>query len=174
MTASAPRPAFDPTLYITLFADASYCPNTQAYGWCWWLKHGSPPETKVGVGGGTRIRGSSQAETEALRAGLAFVRDTLGPVLQGKRVVVQSDCLGALEAIRPELAGLRAQGAAQAYTKHVRGHRGNVTPRNAVNTLCDRLAYREMAARRAKAPPSSTPPPSRPTRPSAPRPRRPF
>ena len=94
------------------------------------------------------MQGSNQAETEALRAAIAFVSKHLGEKLKGKRVVVQSDCVGALAAIKPELDGLRRQGAAAAYTKHVKGHQGHKTARNSVNTLCDRLARQEMKAHR--------------------------
>ncbi len=146
-----PRAGFDPTIYITLFADASYCPSTNAYGWCWWLKYGNPAKTEVGVGGGAFMRGSAQAETEALKAGIAFVRTSLKEALKGKRVVIQSDCLGALEAIQSDLAELRRDGAQAAYVKHVKGHQGHKTARNSVNTLCDRKAREQMKIWRQKA-----------------------
>ena len=156
LTTLPSRPPFEPGLYVTLFADASYCPDTQAYGWCWWLKYGNPAKTEVGVGGGMWVQGSNQAEIEALRAGIAFVAENLGAGLKGKRVVVQSDCTGALEVIKPELQGLRQLGAAAAYTKHVKGHQGHKTARNSVNTLCDRLAKQEMKTRRYQAQQGST------------------
>lgn len=156
-TSASTRAPFDPSLYITVFADASYCPTTQAYGWCWWIKHGKPAKTELGVGGGSQMRGSNQAEIEALRAALAFVAKSLPAQLQGKRIVIQSDCTGALEAIRPEMNALRRQGAAMVYTKHVKGHRGHETARNSVNTLCDRKAKEQMKIWRAKAEESSSP-----------------
>lgn len=156
-TSSATRAAFDPSLYITVFADASHCPQTKAYGWCWWLKHGSPAKTELGVGGGIPLKGSYQAEVEALRAGLLFIRQSLAQELKGKRIVIQSDCTGALEAIAPEMAELRRLGASMVYTKHVKGHRGHETARNSVNTLCDRKAKEQMKMWRAKAEGSSSP-----------------
>lgn len=151
MTALAPnRPPFEPGLYITLFTDASYCPNTRAYGWCWWIKYGSPAKTQVGVGGGAHMQGSYQAEVEALRAGMAFIHESLPEEMKGKRIVIQSDCMGALEAIKPDLERLKRMGAQAAYTKHVKGHRGHATARNSVNTLCDRKAKQQMLVWRQK------------------------
>lgn len=150
MTTSSARPAFEPGLYITLFADASYCPTTKAYGWCWWIKYGSPAKTKIGVGGGASMQGSYQAEVEALRAGMAFLYNHLLDEMQEKRIVIQSDCTGALEAIKPDLNYLQRKGADWAYTKHVKGHRGHSTARNSVNTLCDRKAKEQMKQWRQK------------------------
>jgi len=64
--------------------------------------------------------------------------------MKGKRIVIQSDCTGALEAIKPDLERLKRMGAQAAYTKHVKGHRGHATARNSVNTLCDRKAKEQM------------------------------
>lgn len=127
--------------YITLFADASFCPETKAYGWCYWIKHGTPSTTVIKSGGGLRIRSSQEAEIEALRQGL---REIYAMALKGKRVVVQSDCLGALFKIGTELDAIKGLGAASAYTKHVRGHQGNKDARSSVNTQCDKLAGIQM------------------------------
>lgn len=150
MTTFLPRRAFEPGLYITLFADASYCSTTKAYGWCWWIKYGSPPQTKIGVGGGANMQGSHLAEVEALRAGMAFLYNHLLDEIQEKRIVIQSDCTGALEAIKPDLNYLQHKGADMAYTKHVKGHRGHSTARSSVNTLCDRKAKEQMKIWRQK------------------------
>ena len=148
---AARRPGFDPSLYITLFADASYCPTTKAYGWCWWIKYDSPAKTEIGVGGGSGLKGSYQAEVEALRAGMAFIRESLPQAMKGKRIVIQSDCTGALEAIVPDMEQLKRLGAQTAYTKHVKGHRGHSTARNSINTLCDKKAREQMLVWRQKA-----------------------
>jgi ribonuclease HI len=81
--------------YITLIADASYDATTTAYGWCYWIKHGSPPETIINSGGGYGLKNSNHAEIEALLEGLEIIK-SLGDKLQGRFVVVQSDCTGAL------------------------------------------------------------------------------
>lgn len=96
------------------------------------------------MGGSVPLKGSYQAEVEALRAGLLFIQQSLVKELKGKRIVIQSDCTGALEAIAPEMAALRRLGASMVYTKHVKGHQGHATARNSVNTLCDRKAKEQV------------------------------
>lgn len=147
-TAAHKSPFENSDQWITLFADASFCPDTNAYGWCFWIKHGSPAQTVVRHGGGQRIQSSHWAEVEALRQGLKWVH-TLP--LRGKRVVVQSDCTGALAEISSALNLLKNAGAVAAYSKHVKGHQGNKTKRSSVNTTCDRLAKSEMKRYRASA-----------------------
>lgn len=131
--------------WITLFADASFCHQTKAYGWCFWLKHGAPAQTILRSGGGVNMASSHWAEVEALRQGLNLVR-TMD--FSGKRIVVQSDCTGALAEIAKDFPALRAAGAAAAYGKHVKGHQGNKTKRSSVNTTCDRNAKIEMLRHR--------------------------
>lgn len=138
-----PKPAFPAGLYITLVADASFCHTTKAYGWCFWIKHGVKPTTIVKSGGGIGLPNSNEAEVEALVQGLKEV-ENMGEAMHKKYIVVQSDCTGALTRIEPLLKRLVELGAGKAYSKHVKGHQGNRTPRNAVNTLCDRLAGQEM------------------------------
>jgi len=123
--------------WITLFADASFCPDTGAYGWCFWIKHGSPAKTTLRSGGGLGMKGSHQAEVEALRQGLQEI-ETLG--ILGKNIVIQSDCLGALNTIEAELEKFRTAGAKRAYSKHVKGHQGHKDKRSSVNTICDQRA----------------------------------
>lgn len=146
-----PKLSFPAGLYITLVADASFCHRTKAYGWCFWIKHGSPATTIVKSGGGVGMKNSNEAEIEALVQGLNAVVD-LGDYIIGKHVVVQSDCTGALSRVEPIFAELLKLGAKRAYSKHVKGHQGNRTPRNAVNTLCDRLAGQEMQKYRNRCP----------------------
>lgn len=144
----ANKPSFPAGLYITLVADASFHHPTKAYGWCFWIKYGEKPTTIVKSGGGVGIANSGEAEVEALLQGLQAIED-LGEAMWGKYVVVQSDCTGALTRIEPKLKELVAKGAGKAYSKHVKGHQGNKTPRNAVNTLCDRNAGQQMRKYRA-------------------------
>ena len=160
MSAAKPsekKPFENSDQWITLFADASFCHQTLAYGWCFWLKHGSPAKTHIHSGGGIKIASSHWAEVEALRQGLKMV-ETME--LKGKRVVVQSDCTGALAVIVPELLRLKDAGAAAAYSKHVKGHQGNGTPRSSVNTTCDKRARAEMKTYRELV--RADPPPRRP------------
>lgn len=140
---ATPKLPFPAGLFITLVADASFCHRTKAYGWCYWIKYGVTPTTIIKSGGGIGLPNSNEAEVEALVQGLNAIVDLDDKIL-GKHIVVQSDCTGALARVQPIFAELIKLGAKRAYSKHVKGHQGNRTPRNAVNTLCDRLAGQEM------------------------------
>lgn len=129
--------------YITLFADASWCPSTQAYGWAYWVKYGDPAQTVLNGGGGYGMASSHLAEVRALEHGLDYIENSLD--LPGKVVVVQSDCTGALRDLNLRICQLEVKfRASRAYSKHVKGHQGHITPRNSVNTTCDRVAKRHM------------------------------
>lgn len=144
-----PKQPFPAGLYITLVADASFDHGTKAYGWCYWIKYGTTPTTIVKSGGGIGMKNSNEAEIEALLQGLTAIQG-LGDAFHKKYVVVQSDCTGALTRVEEKLRELVSLGASKAYTKHVKGHQGNITPRNAVNTLCDRKAKQEMIKYRSR------------------------
>lgn len=140
--------SFSPGQYITVFADASYCPDTGASGYGWWIKFGSPAETLRGSSGGSTTS-SHHAEVEALRAALRSVSALDPQHLQDKTLVVQSDCTGALFEIQAELHSLAQKlRLRKAYTKHVKGHHGYADARASVNTYCDNAAKREMRRRR--------------------------
>lgn len=131
--------------YVTAFADASYCPNTGAYGWCFWVKFGEPAQTVVESGGGLGLTNSGAAEIEAVRQALKFLNSI---DLTARTVVMQTDCQQAIRELGPQLGELTRVGALAAYFKHVKGHRGTACPRSAVNSLCDRRARAEMRRRR--------------------------
>lgn len=141
----------DPSRYISVFTDASFCPDTKAWGYGWWIKYGSPAITRTGSGGGLGIVNSNEAEIGAIKAALQWVEDNLkGPDTLNKVLVLQSDCTGALNCVQPDLNKLAIKCLMQrAYSKHVKGHRGHETPRNSVNTTCDRLAREQMEMYRA-------------------------
>lgn len=156
------RPANMAFTYITLFADASYCHKTKAYGWCFWLKfphlpdgqlcNADPlelrvrPKTVIKSGGGIGLPNPASAELEALRQGVEYVMNSLQDIpggLKTKKLVAQSDCMEALDKIEPTLKQYKRD-LLDAYTKHVKGHQGNASPRSSVNTTCDRKAGEEM------------------------------
>ncbi len=150
MDNNAVFPNLDKAKYITLFGDASYDSKTKAYGWCVWIKYGSPAQTIVRSGGGIGIANSTEAEYQALAEGMKCVIE-LGNDTINKNIVVQSDCLYAIERIDKMVPDfLQTTQADRIYTKHVKGHQGTRTPRSAVNTLCDLNAKREMRKYRAK------------------------
>jgi serine/threonine-protein kinase RIO1 len=81
------------------------------------------------------------------------------------KIIAQTDCLGAIHALSGTVKRARAvrqfAPIVTAYQRkieaagvvvelrHVSGHRGTVTPRNAVNTWCDAECHRLMRAARA-------------------------
>lgn len=135
---------FDPGRFVTLFTDASFCPDTRAWGWAAWIKYGRPAKTLRLSGGGFNCRGSHLAELRALEQG---VKAIVGQVPIGSKIVViQSDCKGALDKVSDKK--LIAGGASFVRKKHVKGHQGVACPRSAVNTWTDRAAREEMLKRR--------------------------
>lgn len=130
----------NPLDYITVFADASFCPDTRAYGWCYWIKY-DEGRSVVESGGGTNIVSAEHAEIEGLKQAIKEVKRM---VFFDKIIVIQCDCTGALRKIEHLVQGFLGMGARKAYTKHVKGHRGYADARSSVNTLCDRKAREQM------------------------------
>lgn len=137
---------FKPGMYVTMFTDASYCHQTKAAGWAVWIKYGAHPhdQTVRLVGACRRIHDSMHAEYVALEEGLKALEKI---PLEGKIVVVQSDCTGALAAIETSHL-VRVHGALSVTKKHVKGHQGLKTARSAVNTWCDAEAKDAMRSLR--------------------------
>lgn len=139
-----PQRHFDPSQYVTLFTDASYCPDTGAWGWAAWCKHGAPAETLRHHGGGFGCPGSHTAEVRGIEAGIAMVAAQVDIV--GKTVIIQCDCKSALR--QADLTPLWDLNPKAVRLKHVKGHQGTKNPRTAVNTWADRAAYQQMAVYR--------------------------
>jgi ribonuclease HI len=131
--------------YTTVFADASFDHDTGIFGWAAWVKSGNDP-SPVRLHGSGYTATSSMAEYEAL----VHVVDVLcaNDAVHGKIVVLQSDSTAAIGRAGGLLQRLQNAGAHNAYFKHVKGHSGTGNPRSAVNDWCDRVARREMRARR--------------------------
>lgn len=125
--------------YITVFTDASYCNDTRSTGYAIWIKYGGGI-TKRFTGSSTKPTGSNQAEELALKQAMKYVMMHVD--YSHKHLVINSDCLGALESLvipeelKRDLAGIRL--------KHVKAHQNSVNRRSAVNEWCDREAKREM------------------------------
>ena len=109
------------------------------------------------------VPNSSLAETMALVNGIHLAIAAMRPPAASK-IIAQTDCLAAIEALSGMLrraqairqyaavvAAYREKVAAAGVVvefRHVRGHKGTVTPRNAVNTWCDEECRRLMRAAR--------------------------
>jgi ribonuclease HI len=134
--------------FITIFADASYCPDTGAAGYGGWVKHGNPAQTLEFFGPITASN-STMAEVEAILITTSFI-PILGIDTYNKIVVITTDCTSAIDIINKQRLLDKVIPGVQFKLKHVNGHRGTETPRNAVNTKCDRLAYNSMLEERKR------------------------
>ena len=139
-------------MLITMFTDASHCSKTKIAAYAIWAK----------VNGGT-IRHSSlfraplpdstMAETMALVNGIHVVIAKLSPPPRS-RILAQTDCLSAIALLAGPIRRGRtrekyaeivqryetavAAGELSVEFRHVGGHEGFRSPRNSVNTWCDR------------------------------------
>ncbi len=151
-------------MLITLFTDASYCSRSRVAAYAAWAKADGRTVRHSGV---LRqpVPNSAMAETMALVNGIHVAIAAMRPPA-ASRIIAQTDCLGAIQALSGLLrraqvirqyeavvAAYRDKVAASGVVvefRHVRGHKGTVTPRNAVNTWCDEECRRLMRAARTE------------------------
>ena len=141
------------TSCITIFTDAGYSSVHKVGTWAAWTKCAGKTERYSGILKGS-ITYNGEAELKAIYNGMFVAAkrfDSSAPY-----VVVQSDCLEALQAIlnghkRAEdnriAMMIRTFAIEHNWTmdyRHVKGHKGNTTKRNAVNTWCDKECSRQM------------------------------
>lgn len=164
--------------WMTLFIDASHCPQTKHVGYGAWAKRDG---WKSGHFFGGRLApcgNSREAELAAIAAALEAMRKK-GHLFGLRSVMVQSDSLRALELIvakngstisnhpngcpielrhnltasPSEKASLQAikeaAGDVSIWARHVRGHKADGT-RSVVNNRCDKLARRHMREARGQ------------------------
>jgi ribonuclease HI len=150
-------------MLITLFTDASYCSRSRVGAYAAWAKADGRTVRHSGVLKQT-VENSSLAETMALVNGICVALAAMRPPAASK-IIAQTDCLAAIHALSGMLrktrtirqyesivAAYRAKVAAAGIVvefRHVAGHKGTATPRNAVNTWCDEECRRLMRAARA-------------------------
>lgn len=137
----AKKPTCD-THYVTIFTDASFCPETKAYGCAYWIKHSPNVEPLLNSFGGVGIQNIGKAETlaieEAVKAAEEFIEiDSV--------VVIQSDSTEALSQVN--LTQLRAS-CKFVKLKHVKAHTDQRTKRTSVNRIVDKLARKAMQSYR--------------------------
>ena len=148
---------------VTAFSDASFCGETKAAAWAGWVKS---DRGRIYQGGviRTRILNSNEAEFCALANTLALAEK--GGLLEaGDRMIAQTDNRRVqsvlTRAASPHLTqceqevvkwveDLVKRLSLRFHVRHVKGHLGSVTPRNAVNTVCDTIAKRHMRQERAR------------------------
>jgi ribonuclease HI len=150
-------------MLITLFTDASYCSRSRVAAYAAWAKADGRTVRHSGVIK-QPVPNSSLAETMALVNGIHLAIAAMRPPAASK-IIAQTDCLAAIQALSGLLRRARAirqyEAVVAAYRekvaasgiavefRHVGGHQGTVTPRNAVNTWCDGECRRLMRAARA-------------------------
>lgn len=90
--------SYDGPALVTIFADASFDYKTRSGGWAAWVKAGNQ-QGQYGHGVlKVDAEGAMQAEMAALANGLHMAR-AAGTVVQGSPVLLQSDCMLALQLI---------------------------------------------------------------------------
>jgi ribonuclease HI len=148
---------------VTAFSDASFCEETKAAAWAGWVKSDRGRVYKGGVIR-TIVVSSNEAEFCALANTLALAEK--GGLLEiGDRMIAQTDN----RRVQSVLTGVANFHLTQCehevvnwvqnrvkrlslrfVVRHVKGHHGSVTPRNAVNTVCDAIARQHMRRERAR------------------------
>jgi hypothetical protein len=143
-----------------MFTDASHNEALQRATYAVWFKwdgqtfrHAGPirgPITQIGDG-----------ELAAIANGIYLALKHV-PYLMGGKIIIQTDSMEAIAALlnrrhrRPtahrivdHILNLQLANNLTLDYRHVKGHKGNLTPRNAVNTWCDRQCTIEMSKLRA-------------------------
>lgn len=150
---------------ITLFSDASFCPDTLrgAYA-CWWKVDGIAQRDAGILKEGTPT--SRHAELFAMANGLWLVCNRTNPP-PFSRIIAQTDCMSVIHAltgvqrrgldkpttdVKAFVTGLLLRHEVRVEFRHVKGHRGNTTPRNAVNSWCDKTCRGLLRLARMEAP----------------------
>lgn len=149
-------------MWVTIIADASYCPETNKAGYGFWIasqrgKHGGDGILE------SDIENNIVAEMMALLNAL-HVAVRCGLVQQKDSVLLQTDCQPAIDAFKGRRVNITAQeteliswynefilaNKLHMRLKHVKGHTKNEDARFVVNNICDRKARRNMRRARDK------------------------
>lgn len=147
---------------VTIIADASFCPDTHAAGYGFWIacdrgKRGGSGAVK------TRVANNIAAEMIALVNGL-YTACRYGLVAKHDEVLLQTDCLAAIDAFAGNrgrisqeeielvqyLERLKTEQKLTIQFRHVKGHTDGSTPRLYINNMCDELARKSMRRARGK------------------------
>jgi ribonuclease HI len=139
---------------VTLFTDASYSQRLRRGTWAAWAKCNGVTMRRSGILR-DEMSGSTHAEVAAIANGLVAVKQAFGDVVD--KVIVQSDSLNGLVVIRNRseknnpishiavfIRNFAQNNNWELDLRHVKAHKGNATPRNAVNTACDVECRRQM------------------------------
>jgi ribonuclease HI len=145
--------------YITVFADASFCPKSKASGIAFWCRDDNNI-LQHSQGIMWDVESNGEAELVALCSAIDFALRHLESE-PGYILVAQSDCLEAIEKLDGDkgsnlnqvafiamaLSELKRRGVIL-RTKHVKGHTGKEDARSYVNRWCDHNARKQMRHQR--------------------------
>jgi ribonuclease HI len=142
----------------TVLVDASWCPDTGAAGYGYWIA-----SDRGKIGGGHPMKGklssSNIAEMQAVCSAL-FIVQQIGYLLPTERVLIQTDSEAAIQAFmkKREVSIDCEKHAVKVYQnlsrgievnfRHIKGHTSRGEPRYLSNKHCDRQAKRAMAQAR--------------------------
>ncbi len=146
----APKPKESSELFITVFTDASWCPETKAFGCAMWIKAADLQKPHKYSFGGLDMQDNIVAETLALNTAIKWMEENLD--FEGRIIILQADCLEALSQAdtRVLVSGIEGRhGAHYIKLKHVKGHakgEASKTNRSKINSLVDSMAKKEMRA----------------------------
>lgn len=137
-------------MLVSVFADASFCPDTRAAGWGGWAK--SERGTTRSGGPLDRLDGSLAAEAWAVvrAVEMALHPGAAGAVAEpGDYLLIQTDCQAAIFALERDgalrSALIAVRGSCTVKFRWIRGHQHHSrAPRYAVNNYCDDEARRHM------------------------------
>lgn len=141
---------------LTVFTDASFCPETNAGGWAVWAKR--LDRSTFFKAGRFKDVMPGAAECEAAAVDIACWHLIRQGYLGGdQHVLIKTDCLEVIDKVgrfahkdadtlEPYLRHLKvAKDKVRCLElRHVEGHKGTKTPRHAVNTRCDKAAKHHM------------------------------
>lgn len=151
-------------MFVTVFADASFCSQTRSAGYGIWVKTEALSFEHSGRFR-SEVVNSSAAETLALANGIWAAIEKAG-ARPGDIIVAQSDCRHALSAFNRRFNGKLVLSPAERdardriwallderqlmlRVKHVKGHSDGEGARSWVNGRCDQLARSAMKRERA-------------------------
>lgn len=147
---------------VTIIADASFCPDTNVAGYGFWI---ASERGKQGGGGEMKCRvdGNIAAEMQAVVNAL-YIAHRLQLVQAADEVLIQTDCMAAIDAFEGKrrnlpaqeweavkvLRRLRSDHSLRVVFRHVKGHTGKKEARFVTNHLCDKRAKEAMRRARAR------------------------
>ena len=137
----------DKGIFITIFTDGSYCPNTTAWGVGIWIRYSDNDPVELSLGGLGDHDNIYQVELYGLYHAFEYIMENYD--LVGKVVVFQCDNVGAVTtAFNAYVNKLKTAGVKFVKAKHVKAHTNNATNRTQVNRIVDKLAGIEMRKHR--------------------------